>query len=33
MELLNCSFVNRVVGGQWESKVVPHIKKGKKRYE
>jgi hypothetical protein len=33
MELLNCGFVNRVVGWQLENKVVPHIKKGKKRYE
>ena len=27
MELLNCRFVNRVAGGQWESKVVLYIRK------
>jgi hypothetical protein len=26
-ELLNCRFANRVVGGQWESKVVAYIRK------
>ena len=31
MELLNCSFANRVAGGQWESKVVPYIRE--KKYE
>ena len=30
MELLNGRFANRVVGGQWESKVMPHITKGKR---
>ena len=27
MELLNCGFANRVVGVQWESKLVPDIRK------
>ena len=27
MELLNCRFVSRVAGGQWESKLVPYIRK------
>ncbi len=27
MELLNCRFANRVVGGQWESKLVTYIRK------
>ena len=27
MELLNCGFANRVVGVQWESKLVPYIRK------
>ncbi len=27
MEVLNCRFANRVVGGQWESKLVTYIRK------
>ena len=27
MEVLNCGFANRVAGRQWESKLVPYIRK------